>query len=450
MKMKLFEPLALKFEDGNWALDPELGLMDTILEQNPHLIKMLEKDMTQGKPCSNFGRQDTPSVEQIIRAAIYKEMKNLDYRSLEYAQEDSRICEQFVKIDRQRPYSFQVWQKYISRISEEKLEQLMIELNKIAIREGLEDIKKFREDSTVVETNIHYPTNNSLVWDCIKESERLLCHLKEEIGILSYEEYCTKAKKTYYKINVGKSEENRIKLFIKQLKLFTNSINQVSNIIKKKGKYGVTEKAVWYLAQLEALLPIMNKVYAMTERKEILKEKVSVEDKIFSIYEQHTDIIVKGNRDVQFGHKINIGSGKSNLILTCKVAEGNPKDGDLYQDAIENIIRNYGIVPESCVTDGGYASNANMQYAKKVGIANIVFNKIKGAMQNIVNNKWLETKLKKWRSGIEAIISNLKRGFEIHRCNWKGFAHYKRKVFWSVIGYNLRVMTGAFLNAITL
>ncbi len=117
--MKLFEPLMLKFEDGNWAGDPELGLMDTILEQNPKLIKILENDITQGNPGSTFGRQDTPSVEQIVRAAIYKEMKKLDYRSLEYAQEDSRICEKFVKINPLRPYSFQVWQKYISRISEE-------------------------------------------------------------------------------------------------------------------------------------------------------------------------------------------------------------------------------------------------------------------------------------------------------------------------------------------
>jgi len=87
-----------KFEAGNWASDPELGVMDTILEQNPRLIKMLEQDITQGKPTSTFGRQDTPSVEQIVRAAIHKEMKGLDYRALEYAQENSRICEQFIKM----------------------------------------------------------------------------------------------------------------------------------------------------------------------------------------------------------------------------------------------------------------------------------------------------------------------------------------------------------------
>ena len=80
--MKLFEPLLLKFEEGNWASDLELGLIDTILEQNPSFIKIMEPDITQGKEGSIFGRQDTPSVEQIVRAAIYKEMKNHNYREL--------------------------------------------------------------------------------------------------------------------------------------------------------------------------------------------------------------------------------------------------------------------------------------------------------------------------------------------------------------------------------
>jgi IS5 family transposase len=143
---------------------------------------MLAPDITAGKKDGNFQLQDTLSVEQIVRAAIYKEMKRLDYRALEYAQEDSWICEQFVKINPQRPYSFQVMQKYISRISEENLEKFMIALNRIGIEEGLEEVKDLRQESTVIETNIQYPTNNSLVYDCIKESERLLEHLKEEIN----------------------------------------------------------------------------------------------------------------------------------------------------------------------------------------------------------------------------------------------------------------------------
>src|SRR5215510_2726517 len=123
---------------------------------------------------------------------------------------------------------------------------------------------------------------------------------------------------------------------------------------KKKSVYGETEKAKSHIAAMESLLPVMKKVYLMTERKEILNEKVPVEEKIFSIYEQHTDIIVKGQREVQFGHKVNLGSGKSNLILTCEIVEGNPKDSELYQGTIEKLINDYGIVPNSSTADGGF------------------------------------------------------------------------------------------------
>jgi IS5 family transposase len=115
MKMRLFESFRLKFEKPDWARNPEFGLLDTVLDQHPELITVAEEDVLRGCLQSEFGRQDMPSVEQIVRAAIYKEMKGLDYRELEYAQSDSRICEQFVKLDNRRPFSFQVFQKYISK-----------------------------------------------------------------------------------------------------------------------------------------------------------------------------------------------------------------------------------------------------------------------------------------------------------------------------------------------
>lgn len=200
MRMQLFEPLRLKFEQANWLLNPEFGLMDTILEKHPELLVHVQKDIVEGNKLSEFGRKDIPSVEQIVRAAIYKELKQLDYRDLEYHQEDSRICEQFVKLQG-RVYSFQMYQKYISKIKEENLQKLLVSLNKIAINEGLEDIEKIRIDSTVVETNIHYPTNNSLVWDCIKESHRLLTQLQEEVKSSDCRDYRVAAKKTFFKIN---------------------------------------------------------------------------------------------------------------------------------------------------------------------------------------------------------------------------------------------------------
>jgi IS5 family transposase len=445
--MKLFSDLTLKFEQANWAKNPEFGLMDTILEQRPDILQLVEKDITGQKTPSNFGRGDVPSVEQIMRAAIYKEFKGLDYRELEYSQEDSRICAMFLKIDELRPYSFQMYQKYISRISEQSLQQVLVELNKIAINEGLDDLKKIREDSTVVETNIHHPTNNSLTWDCIKTSHDLLSHLSDELPDFNYISYMKSAKKTYYKINntKGKGKEEKMKhLFRKQLITFTKTINNLSNAVKKKSDCSL--RAYLLILEIEDFIEICEKVYSQTERFQIHGEKVPNDGKLFSIYELHTDIIVKGSRDVKFGHKVDFSGGKSNLIFDCDILSGNVADTKLYQPAMERIEANYGKVPESTCTDGGYASKANSDYAKEKGVKNIVFNKIVGSLKNITSSLNMETRLKKWRSGMEAVISNIKRGFNLFRVDWKGFEHFKSKVLWSVIAYNLRVMTGHILS----
>lgn len=448
--MKIFNELCLKFEETDWSLNPEFGLIDTILEKHPELYKIVAPDILPANKARFFGRGDVPSVEQIVRAAIYKELKSYDYRELEYAQSDSRICATFIKLDNRKPFSFQMFQKYISRITADTLNELLIALNKIAISEGLEDIKSLRVDSTVVKSNIHYPTNNALVWDCIKESQRLLTRLSEETQDLQFRDYRKSAKANYYKINVIKSKDKRIKLFEKQLVIFTKSINQVDQVLRNPKKKSSNIAAMCIENSLESHLAVMRQVYSITKRKEILGESVPNAEKIFSIYEPHTDIIVKGGREVQFGHKINIAGGRSNLILDCEVLDGNPSDSKLYMPTLERIIENYETIPRDVSTDGGYASFDNKKGAEGKGITNIVFNKVVGSLQNKTSSKNMENRLKKWRSGIEAVISNYKRSFDMFVCTWKGKAHFDAKVFWSAIAYNIRVMTRLVVSKIAL
>ncbi|MFB6307307.1 MAG: ISNCY family transposase [Flavobacteriales bacterium] len=446
--MKLFNDLKLKFEHPDWSRNPEFGLLDTILEQNPSLYAHLKDDIAEGMSPSKFGRKDTPTIEQIVRAAIFKELKGIDYRELEYAQSDSRICATFIKLDERDPFSFQVLQKFISKISAESLEKVLIDINQIAMDQGLESLESIRTDSTEVETNIHYPTNNSLVWDCIKESHRLLKHLKEETQGLSYRDYRRSAKKNHYKINNIKSKEKRVKLFHKQLTTFVKSINQVDQVVRNPKKKGYSLRGTVLIEKLKEHLKVMRKVYDVTHRKEIKGERVPNEEKIFSIYEPHTDIIVKGAREVKFGHKVNLTGGKSNLIVDCQIVEGNTSDQKLYKPSIENIENNYNILPKNVSVDGGYASKENMEYSQGKGIVNIVFNKVVGSLKSQATSQKMETMLKKWRSGIEAVISNFKRGYNMVRCNWKGKQHYKAKVLWSVIAYNVRTMTRLVLEKI--
>jgi len=447
---KILNDLKLRFENPNWALDPELALIDTVLEQHPELFELVKGDIIGIGKDSEIGRQDSPTAEQIVRAALYKEIKKLDYRELEYAQHDSKVCGAFIKLDGRKPFSFELFYKYISQIKGASLKGFMVGINRIMMQEAkVEDGKSLRTDSTVVETDIHYPTNNELMWDCIKTSHRLIKKLEESGCLKKVRNYQKQAKKNRFQINNTKKGEKKKELFEKQLKLLRTSINQAEGaVVEASVKGGITDWAIAH--ELKKLLPKMEKVYDITRRHEMLGESVPNKEKIFSIYEEHTDIIVKGKREAEFGHKVNLTTGRSNIILDVEIVDGNPSDSQLYEGVLERIKRDYDVTPRDVVTDGGYASLKNQEKAKERGVVNIVFNKIVGTLKNLVTSGNMESRLKKWRSGIEAVISNVKRGFKLFRCEWKGREHFEAKVLWSVIAYNIRVMTGLLIAKLTL
>ncbi|HDH04377.1 MAG TPA: ISNCY family transposase, partial [Nitrospirae bacterium] len=103
----------------------------TLLEQHGELYEIVKGDIRGKGKCSGKGRQDSPTLEQVVRAALYKEMKQLNYRELEYAQSDSRICSAFIKLEGSKPLSFEVFHKYISQIKGESLKKLMVAINRI-------------------------------------------------------------------------------------------------------------------------------------------------------------------------------------------------------------------------------------------------------------------------------------------------------------------------------
>ena len=448
--MNLFNDLKIRFEQPLWALNPELALFDTIIEQNPEVVKFIGNDVVKGLKSNNLGRKDTPTAEQVLRAAVFKEIKKLDYRELELAMYENLTFKLFMKLDDRIPFSYSTLQKYISKISEENIKKIIILINNQAIKEGKESLEKVSPDTTVVETNVHYPTNNSLIWDCVKTATRLLNQYKDEQKLKKNKDKedeenrkrqkrLEDAKKLNYNINNEKNKEKQQTLFDTYLKIFDEILTDVKFIL-------CTERQVnKKLNELADLLPLAQKVYTNAYRFQMLGEKIENSEKIFSIFEQHTNIIVKGQREVEFGHKVMITRGTSNLILDHEVFEGNPSDKLLYQGTIDNVINNYTIIPHSTTSDGGFASNLNLEWSAKRGIVNTVFTKVTQSMKNIVESREIEILLKKWRSGTEAVISNLKRGFGLQRVVWEGFERFKAKVAWSVLCYNLRVFSNLMI-----
>ena len=154
-----------------------------------------------------------------------------------------------------------------------------------------------------------------------------------------------------------------------------------------------------------------------------------------------TDIIIKGEREIQYGHKLNLSSGKSGLILDIVIEEGNPADTDRLLPMLERHEQTYGKVPRQVAADGGYASGDNLTAAKAMGVEDMAFNKKRGlAIEDMVKSNWVYRKLKNFRAAIEGNISCLKRSYGLGRCNWKGLNHFKAYIWSSVVSYNLSLM----------
>ena len=318
--MNLYSDLKLRFEQPLWALNPELALFDSIIEKNPEIITYIAIDVKKGLKSGNLGRKDSPTVEQVLRACVFKEVKGLDYRELEVAMYENLTFKLFMKLDGRVPFSYSTLQKYISKISEKNIRKIIIFVNNQAIALGTESLEKVRPDTTVIKTNVHYPTNNSLVCDCIKTSTRLLKQYKEEVKKQKKDDKNSKnekrraeAKKLNYQINNAKGKENQKNLFDQYLRLFNELIVETVLLLSTDNQNSKI------LRKLEDLLPIMQKVYTNAYQFQILGKKVNNSDKIFSIYQQHTDILVKGQRVSEFGHKVMITRGTSNLILYCRM-----------------------------------------------------------------------------------------------------------------------------------
>jgi IS5 family transposase len=167
-------------------------------------------------------------------------------------------------------------------------------------------------------------------------------------------------------------------------------------------------------------------------------ESVPSSEKLVSLFEPHTDIIVKSFREVHYGHKINLASEPHGYITYLNVEAGNPADTALYLPVLEACAAEYQATPVSVVADGGYASQDNVRAARARGIKHAVFNKPVGLglHEMGVKRKTFEA-LRNFRAGIEGNISELKRAFGLSCATWKGHDGFCAYVWSSVLSYNL-------------
>jgi IS5 family transposase len=429
-------------------LSRELRVISDILDSHPEIYDTVLKDITQGKRTDKGNRG--MSAEQVLRSGILKRMHGLSYPRLSFHLADSESFREFARTGYGKKLSRSTLQDNISRISAGTWEAINRILLGHAKDKEVEAGRKVRGDCTVVETHIHKPHDSGQLWDCVRVVTRTLKKLNQErmVGALKFQDHRRRAKKRYMCIMNVKNAGERKKAYRDLISVAEETYRFGSDGLKAvTGMDEQTPRTGRYIKKLEGTLELMRRVIDQTKRRVLRGESVPAGEKVVSIFEPHTDVIVKKARETEFGHKVALMAGKSSMILDCMIVEGNPSDESLAIPLVERQKALWGRVPRQTAFDGGFASNHNLGTLKTMGVKDVSFSKKRGLkISDMVRSAWVYKQLKRFRAGVEGCISTLKRVFNLNRCNWRGLAGFESYVWSGVVTYNFVVLARHMLR----
>ena len=423
----------------------ELEAISAILKKHPTICQLVHQDLSNGKNTAARSGARGMSAEQVLRAALVKALFGFTYQQLAFHMVDSRALRRFCLIGfADKGFKKSVLNKTIKALSAATWEQINRTLLAQAAADKIEKAREVRIDCTVVETNIHAPSDSSLLFDTVRVLTRLLAVAKKASGLkgICFQDHGRRAKRRMLAIQYARRAQVRKSKYLDLLKVTRNTLGYSRRAIECIEQQSIDVSVLAIAAELRHYGDLAEQVIRQTERRVIAGEKLPPAEKIVSIFEPHTDIIVKDNRDTFFGHKICLSGGGTNLILDCLIVEGNPADSTLPQTMLDRQRQIYGRYPLKAALDGGFASKDNLQNAKTSGVKDVCFAKKRGLkVTDMCRSDYVYNRLRRFRAGIESGISWLKRSFGMWRCTWKGFASFKSYVWSSIVAANLLTLS---------
>jgi IS5 family transposase len=296
-----------------------------------------------------------------------------------------------------------------------------------------------------MDSNIHQPTDSSLLVDCVRVLVRYLYRAQAVVDV-PFTNHNRRAKRRMLNIQHTRKKAQRVRAYRDLIKITEKTVNRAKQALTAlETTYSPEALEVPELETLHTKLSetvgLTERVLNQTRRRVIDGESVPAGEKIVSIFEPHTDIIIKDRRDTLYGHKLCLTAGASGLVTDCVVEKGNPSDKVLAVSMIQRHIDVYGEPPRQASFDGGFYSIANLKSIKSLGVDDVAFSKARGIdISEMVKSSWVYRRLRHFRAGIEGIISFLKRCFGWDRCNWRTLASFKSYAWSSVVTANLLVL----------
>lgn len=426
--------------------------MDKILTATPEILNSVHLDL------KNYGdgqQRECPfSSEQILRMAIVKQYENWSYRECIIRISESDFLRNFVRIGMGRIMSFGFLCGAINRITEETWNKVNSLLGDYAMEKGLICPEEIRMDSTVCETNIHYPTDNSLLWDCyraLSKQMRRAIELEPNFNIGNrFHESKIKKLHTYIATHAGrknKSTKRKIKRSLKTMiervrRLCLSARNFVANANRTAScslsAYGIVNN-------LRDLITLAERVVDQSERIHLQGEKVPASQRIFSIFEEHTELFKRGKtqKPVEFGHLVSIAQTREKYITFYDIRERSLHDTKLKEIALSEHEERFGALPDKFTADKNYYVSMDEIAELEEQMSLCAIGKKGRRSQEEYDREHCEEfkDMQRFRAGVEGSISFLKRVLGLRRCLNKGFKHFACTIGRMVFCHNLLILS---------
>jgi len=432
-------------------LEPLLQSISDFLDDHEELIETVRRDLERGLKKPGTGRSGlTPS--QVLRSFILMRVKNWNYRELRERITDGYTLRQFTDFYCQPVPKHDAFNRAFHRLTPETLQAVNELVVQAAVDAGLEDGQKLRVDTTVVQTDIHHPTDSTLLWDVVRVVTRLVGRFKKAVqqrikGFCNRTRAARRRMQAIQRMTPKERHERQIEKYRELIEVTEEVVTSAQKVVeqtrKARGKDLVAEMAVPELRkEIDHYCELGERVIDQARRRVLEGEQVPNAEKIFSIFEPHTDLIKRGKvlTPVEFGHKVFLAESAQGLITQYEVLQGNPNDEQYVEPSVQRHKKMFGHAPEVYGSDRGFFSEQNVKSCKRNGVKVVCIPQCGGqktAKRKAYEKSPVFKKGQSFRAGIEGRISVLFRGRGMKRCLAEGHERFELWVGAAVLANNL-------------
>jgi len=436
-------------EEVNDLWEPWMRPADQILDDEQLIEQVLEAQGRRWKKSRTRGRLQTPT-EVVLRLLILKHVRNWSYQTLEREVRANLVYRAFARIGGEKVPDAKTMGRLGQVIGPEVVGGLHKRVVELAVENRVVQGRKMRVDTTVVETNIHYPTDSSLLSDGARVLTRLMQRIAGTVDGLK--ERVRDRMRSVRKQAVGvaiaarrKGEagvEQRRGLYKKLLSLSRKIVNQAGRVTQEVA--ALPKKTQAKVRGLMEQMAVMRERTGQVIRQataRIFEGDTKHPQKVTSVFEPHTEIIRKGkaSKPTEFGKMVKVQEAENQIVTHVEVFDQRPSDSDLLVDAVAKHEEVCERTPDLVAADAGFYSQANQKALEEKGVKHVSIpnrNTKSEARKKHQKQRWFKNG-QRWRTGCEGRISVLKRRHGLDRCLYPGLEGMKRWVGMGVIADNL-------------